>query len=100
VIAAVDSLAVRGLRVLALARRQVEGNVPGTAAEAETEMEFVGLVGMADPVRPEVSEAIISARPGRDPDCDDHRRPPGDGDVVSPVVRFAGPHHNARVRAA
>lgn len=62
VLAAVDSLAGKGLRVLAFARREVEGGVPDTAADAETEMEFLGLVGMADPVRPEVPEAVARCR--------------------------------------
>jgi magnesium-transporting ATPase (P-type) len=62
ILADVDSLAVKGLRVLALARREIEGGAPETAREAETEMEFLGLVGMADPVRPEVPAAVASAR--------------------------------------
>jgi potassium/sodium efflux P-type ATPase len=61
ILAAVDSLAVKGLRVLALARREVEA-LPSTATEAEVEMEFLGLVGMADPVRPEVPEAVGRCR--------------------------------------
>jgi magnesium-transporting ATPase (P-type) len=62
VLAAVDSLAGKGLRVLAFARREIEGGVPQTAVQAETEMEFLGLVGMADPVRPEVPEAVARCR--------------------------------------
>jgi magnesium-transporting ATPase (P-type) len=62
ILAAVDSLAVKGLRVLAFARREVSGHVPETAREAEVEMEFLGLVGMADPVRPEVPAAVASAK--------------------------------------
>ena len=62
VLAHVDALAVRGLRVLAFARREVEGGLPETAREAEVEMEFLGLVGMADPVRPEVPQAVAAAR--------------------------------------
>jgi magnesium-transporting ATPase (P-type) len=62
VLADVDSLAVRGLRVLAFARRQIEGSVPETAREAEVAMEFLGLVGMADPVRPEVPDAVAKAK--------------------------------------
>ena len=57
VLSAADSLAIKGLRVLAFARQETDG-IPNTAAEAEAEMEFLGLVGMADPVRPEVPEAI------------------------------------------
>jgi magnesium-transporting ATPase (P-type) len=62
VLADVDSLAVKGLRVLAFARREIEGGVPETAREAEVEMEFLGLVGMADPVRPEVPDAVAKAK--------------------------------------
>ena len=58
----VERLAHQGLRVLAFARREVMGLLPVTAQEAESNMEFVGLVGMADPVRPEVPEAILRAR--------------------------------------
>jgi potassium/sodium efflux P-type ATPase len=61
ILAAVDDLAAEGLRVLAFARRDVAGEVPGTAREAELEMEFLGLVGMADPVRPEVPAAVRTA---------------------------------------
>jgi len=61
VLSAADSLAIKGLRVLAFARQETDG-IPNTAAEAETEMEFLGLVGMADPVRPEVPEAIARCR--------------------------------------
>jgi len=57
----VGSLAADGLRVLAFARRDVAGPTPGSAREAEAEMEFLGLVGMADPVRPEVPEAVRTA---------------------------------------
>ena len=62
VLADVDSLAVKGLRVLAFARREIEGGIPETARAAEVEMEFLGLVGMADPVRPEVPDAVAKAK--------------------------------------
>jgi magnesium-transporting ATPase (P-type) len=62
IMADVDSLAVKGLRVLAFARREIDGRAPETAREAEADMEFLGLVGMADPVRPEVPAAVASAR--------------------------------------
>jgi magnesium-transporting ATPase (P-type) len=55
---AVDALAADGLRVLALARVAV-AHLPATAGEAERgEMELLGLVGVADPIRPEVPDAI------------------------------------------
>jgi potassium/sodium efflux P-type ATPase len=62
VLAAVDSLAFQGLRVLAFARREIERGIPVTAQQAEEDMEFLGLVGMADPVRPEVPEAVARCR--------------------------------------
>ncbi|HET9558172.1 MAG TPA: HAD family hydrolase, partial [Actinomycetota bacterium] len=62
VLADVEALAADGLRVLALARRELDGQVPSTAADAERELELLGLVGMADPVWPEVSEAIARCR--------------------------------------
>jgi Ca2+-transporting ATPase len=62
VLADVEALAADGLRVLALPRRELDGQVPSTAADAERELELLGLVGMADPVRPEVPEAIARCR--------------------------------------
>ncbi len=62
ILADVDSLAVKGLRVLAFARRELDEHAPEIARETEVEMEFLGLVGMADPVRPEVPAAVASAR--------------------------------------
>jgi magnesium-transporting ATPase (P-type) len=47
ILAAVDSLAVKGLRVLAFARREIDDGLPETAATAETDMDLLGLVGMA-----------------------------------------------------
>jgi Ca2+-transporting ATPase len=58
----VEALAADGLRVLALARRELDGQVPATAADAEQDLELLGLVGMADPVRPEAPEAIARCR--------------------------------------
>lgn len=58
----VDALAEQGLRVLAFARRELPGQVPGTPGAAEIDMEFLGLIGMADPVRPEVPDAVAKAR--------------------------------------
>jgi magnesium-transporting ATPase (P-type) len=57
----VDSLAKRGLRVLAMARRMLASEPPRTE-DAERDLEFLGLVGLEDPVRPEVPGAIASCR--------------------------------------
>lgn len=55
----VERLAADGLRVLAFARRQLpDRSIPRTPAQAEQDLELLGLVGMADPVRPEVPEAM------------------------------------------
>jgi magnesium-transporting ATPase (P-type) len=62
--AAVERLADEGLRVLALARRRVPqgGTAPGSAADAEHDMELVGLAGLEDPIRPEVPAAMDRCR--------------------------------------
>jgi potassium/sodium efflux P-type ATPase len=62
VAADVDSLAADGLRVLAFASRTVESGVPRTVEDAEHDLSLLGLVGMADPVRPEVPGAIARCR--------------------------------------
>jgi magnesium-transporting ATPase (P-type) len=61
---AVERLADEGLRVLGLARRRVPqgGAVPATPAEAEHDMELVGLAGLEDPIRPEVPAAMDRCR--------------------------------------
>ncbi len=59
----VERLAADGLRVLAFARHQLPGpELPPTPEQAEHDLELLGLVGMADPVRPEVPDAIARCR--------------------------------------
>jgi Ca2+-transporting ATPase len=54
----VEELARAGLRVIALASRPLKD--PSEACERD--LTFLGLVGIADPPRPEVKEAILRAR--------------------------------------
>jgi calcium-translocating P-type ATPase len=56
--AATDRFADEGLRVLAVARRRLEGEVPAHREEAERDLTLLGLVAMIDPPRPEVREAV------------------------------------------
>lgn len=62
VLARVDALASEGLRVLALARRDLGARAPASADDAEAELELLGLVGLEDPIRPEVPDAIARCR--------------------------------------
>ena len=63
ILAANKAMADKALRVLAAAKRDWQ-SVPAdiTPENLEQEMCFVGLVGMIDPVRPEVKDAIIQCR--------------------------------------
>ncbi|HET7590773.1 MAG TPA: cation-transporting P-type ATPase [Solirubrobacterales bacterium] len=56
--AATDRFADRGLRVLAVARRQLGAAVPQQRGEAERDLTLLGLVAMIDPPRPEVAAAV------------------------------------------
>jgi len=61
VAAAVEAMAAQGLRVLGVARSRFEG-VDWPAIEHDFAFEFVGLLGLADPLRPEIPEAVAQAR--------------------------------------
>ena len=56
--AAYQQLAGRGLRTLALARRSLPGDFPLDEEQVEQELTLLGIVGIIDPPRPEVAEAI------------------------------------------
>ncbi len=61
--AAAEEMAARGLRVLGLAARQWEAP-PGTPRpeEAEKDLVFIGLAGIADPPREEAKAAVAECR--------------------------------------
>lgn len=57
----IDSAAHEGLRVLGVARRRVD-SLPAEGEDIETSLEFLGLVAMHDPPRPEVEAAVATCR--------------------------------------
>jgi Ca2+-transporting ATPase len=58
ILAANDQLAQKGMRVLGLAFRLLPVLPAGQAEEMEQGLTFVGMVGMIDPPRPEVKQAV------------------------------------------
>lgn len=59
---ATADLAGRGMRVLAVARRDGEGPPPLTRETAERGATLIGLLGFRDPVRPEARAAVEACR--------------------------------------
>lgn len=57
-----DDMASRGLRVIAVASRSAGLQVPACAAEAETDLTLLGLMGLQDPPRAGVGAAIDACR--------------------------------------
>jgi AI-2E family transporter len=55
--AAVKEMAARGLRVLAVAKAEMFGKLPED--QGSLPLAFLGLVGLADPLRPSVPDAIM-----------------------------------------
>jgi Ca2+-transporting ATPase len=60
-LAQANRLAARGLRVLAFAERRFE-TLPQDIAEAESDLTFLGLVGLMDPPRDEAARAVDECR--------------------------------------
>ncbi len=60
-LAHVSELSEKALRVLAFAKKNIGGDVPKTPKEAEHSLVFYGLLGMIDPPRAEVPEAVEAA---------------------------------------
>jgi len=60
--AALDRLAGEGLRVLAAAEREVPEIPKYAAEEVERDLTFLGLIGLMDPPRPEVPDAVALCR--------------------------------------
>jgi P-type Ca2+ transporter type 2C len=56
-----DAMAIDALRVIGVARRAVASEHP-SIDEAERDLTFLGLIGMLDPPRPEVTEAVRRCR--------------------------------------
>ena len=56
-----DALAGQALRILALGRKRV-AVLPDNLETLEADLEFVGIIGLIDPPRPEVKDAIDRAR--------------------------------------
>ncbi len=57
----VDAMAAQGLRVLAVARARFVGE-DWPAIEHDFDFEFVGLLGLADPLRPQIAQAVAEAQ--------------------------------------
>ncbi len=53
-----ESMAKRGLRVLAVAERELGNELPENAEEGEKDLVFLGFAGIIDPPREEVKEAL------------------------------------------
>jgi len=58
---ACDDMADHGLRTLAIARRQLNADIPLDVDSVEQELNLLGIVGIIDPPRPEVPQAVRRA---------------------------------------
>lgn len=60
-LAQVDAMAERGMRVLAVARAKA-ASLDGVTSQRDFEFDFLGLVGLADPLRASVPSAVAECR--------------------------------------
>ena len=82
----------QALRVLAVAERDLPSDLTDYSPDTvETDLTFLGLVGMIDPPRPEVAEAVEKALAGRHPHHHGHGR-------LRPHGRGHRPPHRHRAR--
>ncbi|MDL1901273.1 cation-translocating P-type ATPase [Anaerolineae bacterium CFX9] len=58
ILSANDALAQDGLRVLGTAYRVLDGELPSSPDALEADLVFIGMIGMIDPPRAEVKEAV------------------------------------------
>jgi magnesium-transporting ATPase (P-type) len=58
----IESMAERGLRVLAVASRPVGDDAPATAAAAEHDLTILGVLALEDPPRPHAAASIAACR--------------------------------------
>ena len=59
---AIDEMARRGMRILAVARASIEPGAERPASPRAFDFDFLGLVGLADPLRPGVPAAVVECR--------------------------------------
>ena len=86
----VDAMAAEGLRVLGVARASFVGRA-WPESQHDFAFEFLGLVGLADPLRPSVPAAVARMPVRRHHGGDDHRRLSGDRHGPSPARRDSTP---------
>jgi len=58
----VEGLAKKGLRVIALAHKEIPSKTENLTEDLVEKLTFIGIVGMKDPPRPEVKAAIAKAK--------------------------------------
>ena len=61
IVAQAEAYAASGLRVLAVARRRLAGGPP-EGGSVESQLEFLGLLAMIDPIRPQAAQTVARCR--------------------------------------